>query len=243
MEKNNYELFDEQVDRFLRHQMTAEEEHEFRTQLASNPDLKRRAQLTALMIKEMQAVGREQDHEIVAEVKGMSEAEFRQAAGLKPKLRVRRFWPQFVKYAAAACVTGFLIVGGYKYYDFRQTVSLGDSQYMAYVQDISDEAFMRGTNDDAVIDKLLPLFDNVRDGKDLKQTIAQLEPLYEQSHNEESPYSEFDNDIAWNLAIAYLKDGDKKKPVPILEYMIEHNKEYQEIYQPAQDLLDQIKNL
>ena len=243
MEKNNYELFDEQVNRFLRHQMTAVEEQEFRNLLNKDPELKERAQITALMIKEMEAVGKEQDRMIISEIKGMSESEFRKIAGLKPQIQVVRFWPKFVKYAAAACVACALVVGGYKYYDFRQTVSLGNSQYLAYVQDISDEAYMRGTNEDKVVDQLKQLFANVRDGNNLKQTIPELESLYEKSLNEESEYYNFDNDIAWNLAIAYLKDGDKKKPIPILRSMIERNKDYREICQPAQNLLDQIENL
>ena len=245
MEKNNnYEIFDAKVDRFLRHQMTSQEEQEFKTELAANPELMARAKTMALMIKSMSGVGLKRDQQFVEDIKGMSEAEFRKVAGLKPKAKVVSFWPKFTRYAAAACVTGLLCWGGVHYYGIRQTVSLGNSfDYYAYNMDISDGEYVRGITDSEILDQLSTLFDNVKDGKDLKETIAQLENLYPEALEEESEYSQYDNDIAWNLAIAYLKDGDRKKPIPVLESMITRNQDYPEITKPAQELLDKIKAL
>lgn len=245
MEKNNnYENFDAMVDKFLRHQMTASEEKEFKAELTNNPELANRAKTIALMIKSMQNVGLERDRKLVNEIKGMSEDEFRKVAGLKPKVKVVPFWPKFTRYATAACVAGLLCWGGIHYYGIHQTVNLGNSvDYYAYNMDISDGEYVRGISEPEVVDELTGLFANVKDGKDLKVTISRLESLYSESLNEESEYNQYDNDIAWNLAIAYLKDGDRKKPISILESMIQRNKDYPEIIQPAQSLLDQIKDL
>ena len=245
MEKNNnYEIFDAKVDRFLRHQMTSKEEQQFKAELAASPELMARAKTMALMIKSMSEIGLKRDQKFVDEIKGMSEAEFRKVAGLKPRVKVVSFWPRFTRYAAAACVAGLLCWGGVHYYNIHQTVSLGNSfDYYAYNMDISDGEYVRGITDSEILDQLSTLFDNVKEGKVLKKTIVQLEAIYPKALEEESEYSQYDNDIAWNLAIAYLKDGDKKKPIPILESMISRNQDYPEITKPAHELLDKIKAL
>jgi hypothetical protein len=69
MEKmNNFEEFDTRVDRYLRHQMTAEEEQAFRSEIASDSEKKERARITALMIKAMQQEGLSQDNKIIEEI-------------------------------------------------------------------------------------------------------------------------------------------------------------------------------
>lgn len=241
---NNYEIFDAKVDRLLRHQMTFQEEQEFKAELAANPELMGRARTMALMIKSMSEIGLKRDQQFVDEIKGMSEAEFIKVAGLKPRVKVVSYWPRFTRYAAAACVAGLLCWGGIRYYNIHQTVSLGNSfDYYAYNMDISDGEYVRGITDSEILDQLSTLFDNVKEGKDLKETIVQLESLYPKALEEESEYSQYDNDIAWNLAIAYLKDGERKKPIPVLESMITRNQDYPEITKPAQELLDKIKAL
>lgn len=245
MEKNNnYEIFDAKVDRFLRHQMTSQEEQEFKAELTANPELMARAGIMALMIKSMSDVGLKRDQQFVEEIKSMSEAKFRKVAWLKPKAKVISFWPKFTRYAAAACVAGLICWGGIYFFNIHQTVSLGNSfDYYAYNMDISDGEYVRGIADSEILDQLSTLFNNVKEGKDLKKTIVQLEAIYPKALEEESEYSQYDNDIAWNLAIAYLKDGERKKPIPVLESMITRNQDYPEITKPVQELLDKIKAL
>lgn len=245
MEKmNNFEEFDTKVDRYLRHQMTAEEEQAFRSEIASDSEKKERARITALMIKAMQQEGLSQDNKIIEEIRGMNEAQFRKTLGLKP--RVINLWPRIIKYSVAACAVGFVSFGAYRYHEYNQTVSLGNSQYIAYVSDLSEMNNVRGivgTSDDAIREELVMLFTNVAEGMEIKNTIEKLESLYVKSNIEDSPYNEFQDDISWNLAIAYLKNGEREKPIPILEDMVKRNVNYPEISCPAQKLIDQIKAL
>lgn len=245
MEKmNNFEEFDTRVDRYLRHQMTAEEEQAFRSEIASDSEKKERARITALMIKAMQQEGLSQDNKIIEEIRGMNETQFRKTLGLKP--RIINLWPRIIKYSVAACAVGFVSFGAYRYHEYNQTVSLGNSQYIAYVSDLSEMNNVRGivgTSDDAIREELVMLFTNVAEGMEIKNTIEKLESLYAKSNIEDSPYNEFQDDISWNLAIAYLKNGEREKPIPILEDMVKRNVNYPEIYRPAQVLLDQIKAL
>jgi hypothetical protein len=185
-----------------------------------------------------------QDNKIIEEIRGMNEAQFRKTLGLKP--RIINLWPRIIKYSVAACAVGFVSFGAYRYHEYNQTVSLGNSQYIAYVSDLSEMNNVRGivgTSDDAIREELVMLFTNVAEGMEIKYTIEKLESLYVKSNIEDSPYNEFQDDISWNLAIAYLKNGEREKPIPILEDMVKRNVNYPEIYRPAQILLDQIKAL
>lgn len=245
MEKNNsFERFDEMVDKFLRRQMTPSEEQAFRDELASNPALTQRAQAIALMIKSMDAVGAERDRQIADEIKGMSETEFRRAAGLKPRAKTNVFRPKFIRYAAAACVAGVICWAAIHYYGVHQTVVLGTSaDYYAYSMDIADDANSRGMDDQEVTLRLTTLFDNVRDGIDLPAAISELEKIYSDALDPNSNYAQYDNDIAWNLAFAYLKEGQRAPAATILQAMIDRNHDYPDITGPAQALLDRINSL
>ena len=85
--------------------------------------------------------------------------------------------------------------------------------------------------------RLLKLFASI------KNTIKELETLYENSFIEGTIYNELQDDISWNLAIGYLKDGEREKPILILEDMVRRNADYPQISQPAQELIDKIKAL
>ena len=167
--------------------------------------------------------------------------ELRKALDLKPK--VRNLWPRMIKYSAAACIVGLISFGGYHYYEYNQTVSLGNSQYLAYVSDISEMNSFRGTTDKTIRKDIEDMFANVKESRDIKNTIEKLESMYRDSFTETSVYNEFQDDISWNLAIAYLKIGEREKPIPILEGMLKRNVGYPQITQPIQNLIDLINNL
>ena len=237
---NNYEEFDANIDKFLRHQMTEEEENLFKSELNLNPEKRERARITALMIKKMHQEGMKYDHNIINIIRGLDEVQFRKALNLKSRVIV---WSRMIKYSIAACLIGIISIGSYRYYEYNKIVSLGNSQYMAYVSDISLMNPVRGAIDDTTYKVLGILFANVKDGKKLKETIKELEIIYENSFVEILEYNEFQDDISWNLAIAYLKNGEREKPIPILEGMVKRNIGYPEIIQPAQKLIGQIKAL
>ena len=242
MEKiNNFELFDAKVEKYLRNKMTDKEENLFMEELASDSELKERARITALMIKTMQQEGMKQDVAIVEKIQLMDEQDFRKALGLKT--RILRVWPRYMKLVAAACIVGIILFGGYHYYEYDRTISLGNNHYFAYVQDISDTENIRGNIDKAKLKELERLFANVKEGREIAPTILVLERLYQDSFKDESVYFDFQDDISWNLAIAYLKNGEREKPIPILENMLKRNNDYPQITQPVQELIKKIKDL
>ena len=186
MEKiNNFELFDAKVEKYLRNKMTDKEENLFMEELASDPELKERARITALMIKTMQQEGMKQDVAIVDSIRQMDEKSFRKALGLRT--RIIRMLPKYVRIAAAACVVGIISMVGYRYYEYNKTVSLGNDQYLAYNLDILETDNIRGNKDKFQLNKLENLFANVKDGKDIEKTILELE-RFMITHSKKVPY-------------------------------------------------------
>lgn len=243
MEKmNNITEFDVKVDRFLRYQMTCEEEVLFKAELLADPDKKERARIIALMLKTMHQTGLKQDQAIVDDIYNMDETQFRNAVRFKG--RSFKMWFQISKYVAAACVVGFLLFGARYYYEHLQTVSLGNRYYSEYTLDISEDMNVRGIKQDETIsEELNTLFSNVQEGIEVKSSLEKLQSIYTDSFHDDSPYYDFQDDIAWNLAIAYLKTGNRKKPIPILREMIERNAKYPQITKPIQKLLELIEAL
>ena len=245
MEQLEYDCFDAQVDRFLCNQMSAEEATRFKAELSADKEKMQRARTIALMIKSMNEVGLEHDKEIVEAIKLMDEAQFRKVAGLKPR---RIFlWPNIVKYAVAACFIGLLAFSGLRYYSYHQTISLGQAAYSSYNSDLlldgGVDTYRGGNVDMDALSNLVALFDNVKEGNDIGRAIKELEDVYAKALNDEAPYGIYVDDIAWNLAIAYLKGGNREKPIPLLQGMIERNEGYSDIVRPAQELIRKIEEL
>ncbi len=251
MEKNNdYIQFDEQVERYLRRQMTAEEERAFKQLLAENPELKERARITALMIREMRNAVAEQsseDQKIIQAVKGMSEEQYRKAAGLPPKAKVIRLWPRVMKYAVAACIVGIVAIVGVRQYDASQYKAIGyDTEYLAYVPMLSESGHDRSAGEAEPIpqqEEILALFGEIEQGTNLKPTIKQLQEYYDQIQRDgnESALAEYQDDFAWYLSIGYLKLGKGKKAIPLLEGIIQRGEPAN--VEQARKLLDRIKEV
>lgn len=245
MERNKeLEIFDAKLDLFLRGKMSADEEAAFKNELSSKPELKERAKAYALMIREMQAIEKKNDRRIINTIASMNEEDFLAVAGCEnnsaqiPVKKPVRIWPCFVKYAAAACVAAAVCFGGYRYYDNTQAQILAGNIYGDYEQYIYQES--KGSDTGEIEFNLETLFAKVRQGKDIKDAISELMPLYEKAYNRNSDIYEYRNDIAWNLAMAYLKEGNRKNAVEILKRIIEDNREWPENVAKIQSVIDEI---
>ncbi len=250
MEKiDNFEQFDALVNKFLRHEMTPEEERLFKSELMSDSDKLERAKITALMVKQMHDVGNVRDSHVVDYIQNMSEAQFRAKLGLRKKPAI--FMIPLVRFAVAASFVGIIFWGGYRYMLYNDTVTLGSEQYLAYTSDLSEMQRVRGQKEIisprdssiTVYSELKEIFTQVENNEGISNAITQLCEIYNLAQNESSPYNEFLDDISWNLAIAYLKDGNRKDPIPILEGMLKRNQGYPEITNSVEQLIERIKDL
>lgn len=194
---------EEKIDRYLHGEMTREEELLFEEDLSKDDNLRQQAETIARMAKSMKVVGSDQDRTFIEQMKD--------SAGTK-------LAPVWWLSIAASILIIFTI--GYHFYDRYQTVSLG-RQY-AYVFSTETESLIRGEENEDVANQLTVLFDNAANGKDLDNTIKQLEELWKLSqsdvYNEYTTYAPY---IGWNLAIAYLQNNDKIAAKTILNQLIE----------------------
>ena len=192
---------EERIERYLHGEMTPEEESIFEEDLANDDTLRRQAEAMARIVKGMETVGGEQDRLLVEKMKT--------ANG-------KKLAPVWWMSIAASLVVIFTV--GYHFYDRSQTIGLG--QQYAYVFSTETETLIRGEEDEDVANKLNELFDNAANGKDLEYTIKQLDELWALSKSDTyNGYTTYEPFIGWNLAIAHLRNNDKKEARSILKQM------------------------
>lgn len=226
--------FNDLTNRFLKKQLTSEEEAQYLNKLKEIPALRKRAQVIALAVEQMGEVSKEASRDLIGRIGKQSEAAFRRVAQL-PARQVR-LWPRVARYAAAASVIFFVGFGGYKYYQYDQTISLGAEYYQPM------DAIYRSPEDNT-IKELAKVFKNVETGDNLTETITQLTKFYSLAKSDEySDYSLYTVDIAWNLAIAHLKDNDRKAAIKILEEIIQDN-QGKAIADKAAELIKKIEKI
>ena len=226
--------FDDLTHRFLKKQLTPEEEAQYLNKLKEIPALRERAQVIALAVEQMGEVSKEASGDIIGRIGKQSETAYRRTAKL-PAKQVR-LWPRVARYAAAASVIFFVGFGGYKYYQYDQTISLGAEYYQPM------DAIYRSPEDNT-LKELSSVFKDVETGDNLTETIGQLTKFYSLAKSDEySDYSLYTVDIAWNLAIAHLKDNDRKAAIKILEEIIQDN-QGKAIADKAAELIKKIEKI
>ena len=77
--------------------------------------------------------------------------------------------------------------------------------------------------------------------RSVSDIIKELEPIYN-SLDADFTYSAFANDIAWNLAMAYVKDDQIDKAITILQKLKDDNPETP-IYNKADELIKKLQDL
>lgn len=183
----------DKIDLFLTNQMTLEENNAFLNELKNDKDLREEALMTALLIKEMKNEQAKQDEEIVKEVKKRKNIKI-----------VRRI------FSVAAML--ILVFGAtWLWYRPSGTEVLFADYYTSYIM----QGDSRGGDSD-VEKELSTLFNQVGTEKDVSAVIDKLQKIYD-SIDSEYEYSLFADDIAWYLALAYLKDDKPEKAKELLK--------------------------
>lgn len=195
---------DERISRYLKGQMTPQEETEFLVDMESDEQLKQDAIAQARLVKGMAQV----DYEFIQELKNTPEAKI--ISSIRPP---RSVFIKPITWISMAASVAVLLFAGYKGYDYYDTTRLG----MKYATVFPIETVVRGDADSLVDIELQTLFENVIDRKDLTFTTKRLSELWEISNQETyNNYTDYAPYIGWYLAIGYLEDYDKEKAVSIL---------------------------
>lgn len=194
------EAIDARIDSFIRGTMTAEEEAAFKREIMADSELRSQVLATVSLIKGI----REQDAE--------KEQLVIQKNTNKNKARTIMLW------ACSVAAVFFVFIGYQKYKRINELSALVSPYYMEYsMSDVS-----RGDVDSATIVHLYTLFNNIKDQRDVSNIIEELEPIYA-TLDTDFTYNAYANDIAWNLTLAYIKDYQIDKAIPILEKLVKYN--------------------
>lgn len=190
---------EERINRYLHGEMTPEEESVFESDLQKDDTLKRQAESMARIVKEMKVLGDEHDKHLVEQMKASSE---------------KKTSP--VRWISIAASFALILTVGYYIYDYSATTGLGRE----YASAFPTSSIIRGEEDEDVTETLTALFDNVANGEDLDNTIEQLEKLWTLSQSDiYNGYTTYEPYIGWNLAIAHLRNNDKKDAKDVLEQL------------------------
>lgn len=222
MNKNDELLMDgidERIESFLRGEMSTEEETAFKMEVKSNPELHNRAMAMTTLIRGLHAKNITREENVIRE--NVS----------KSRVRPVLWWACSV---AAVFAIFFSI---YKNHRYRTLDAFVSPYYTEYnMSDIS-----RGDVDSAKITHLYTLFNNIIEQRNVTNIIKELEPIYE-TQDTDFTYNAYANDIAWNLALAYIKDDQIDKAIPILERLKADNPDTP-IYNKADELMKKLSDL
>ena len=195
----------ERIERFLKEQMSPEENDAFLNDLKNDKDLREEAQMMALMIKEMKEEQIKQSEKLTEDVL----AEEKQAKKARIISMVR--WPLSI-------AAMFILIFGATLLWNRQSDT--DALFTEYYSSYTLQGESRG-GDSEVEKELAVLFNQVGTEKDISTVIDKLQKIYD-SVDSEYEYSLYADDIAWYLALAYLKVDKPEKSKELLKPLAEN---------------------
>ena len=198
MDKDNeilQQAIDDRIDAFVRGEMTEDEEATFKQEIKADPELRAHVLATVSLIKGIREQNAKKEKELIQQ-------------NTKNRVRTLVWW-------ATSIAAVFAIFFGYSIDKRHQELTnLVSPYYMQYdVKELS-----RGDTDSTLVYHLYSLFNE----RNADKTIKELESIYGSLDTDETYYL-YANDIAWNLALAYIKKDQIDKAIPVLEKLIKDN--------------------
>lgn len=193
------EAIDDRIDAYIRGMMTAEEEAAFKKDIQADPELRAQVLATISLIKGIRNQESAKEKALILNSEN-------------GRARTLLLW-------ACSIAAVFAIFFGYqKDQRFNKLSDIVSPYYTEY--SMSDYA--RGDLDSIYVAHLYTLFNNIQEQRNMSNVIKELEPIYA-NIGHDFTYSAYANDIAWNLALAYIKDDQIDKAIPVLEKLEKDN--------------------
>lgn len=193
------QTIDDRIDAFIRGMMTEEEESAFKLEIKANPELSAQVLATLSLIKGIRTQEAEKERVLIQN-------------NAKDKVRTLLWW-------ATSIAAVFAIFFGYskdkRYNELSDIVS-------PYYSEYSMSDYSRGDVDSITVAHLYTLFSNIKEQRNMSKIIEELEPIYANLESNVT-YSFYANDIAMNLALAYIKDNQIDKAIPVLDKLVKDN--------------------
>jgi hypothetical protein len=210
------QTIDDRIDAFVRGMMTEEEESTFEQEIKANPELRAQVLATLSLIKGIRTQEAGKERVLIQ-------------SNAKDKVRTLLWW-------ATSIAAVFAIFFGYskdkRYNELSDIVS-------PYYSEYSMSDYSRGDVDSITVAHLYTLFSNIKEQRNMSKIIEELEPIYANLESNVT-YSFYANDIAMNLALAYIKDNQIDKAIPVLDKLVKDNSDTP-IATKAQNLIKEIK--
>lgn len=196
MDKDNdilQEAIDTRIESFLRGEMTSEEEAAFKQEIQADPELRVHVRSTVALIRGIRNMDSEQEKTIIAKYDNS---------------RIR----SVLAWACSIAAVIAIFFGYQKDLRYNELSGIISPYYTEYsMSDIS-----RGDTDSSTIAHLYTLFNNIKEQRNVSNIIKELEPIYA-SLDKDFTYKAYANDIAWYLALAYIKDDQIDKAITVLD--------------------------
>ena len=196
------QAIEERIDAFVRGAMTEAEEQAFKQEIKADPELRAQVLATVSMIKSIRSQEAAKEKTLISN-------------NTKERLRTLVAW------ACSIAAVIAIFFGYQKDKRFNELSALVSPYYSEYSMDEYLRS-PRGDLDSASVAHLYTLFNNIKEQRNVSTIIAELEPIYA-SLEHDFTYYNFANDIAMNLALAYIKNDQKDKAIPVLKKLAEDN--------------------
>ena len=228
MKDNN--MYNEQIDRFLKGQMSTEEEQQFKTEIGQNPKLKKQVREHLYLIRGIKQVKSQEEKSLIQNNQHAQKI-----------IPLRRNWIRITSIAASIAVIMVLtgIEGSRLYYQHE----IHQFAYNTSVGVMTDfAAASRGTMDEETKNHLTDLFTNAQEGKDLTETISELSELYALTKDD---FVDIEDDyayqIGWFLAVAYINNRDYEKALDIISTLDSEYPDNEDIKSIQKQLVEFLK--
>ena len=199
---------DERIESFLRGTMTKEEEAAFKQEIRTNPELRSRAKTMAALIRGFQETEGEREAKLIGSGTRVADKEELSQGNIR----------KIVRWACSIAAVFLIFISVYSERKAREMEEMLSPYYSAY----SDTDISRGEVDSVVVTNLYDIFRKIPAQRNMSAIIQELEPIYDSLDSDYSFYP-FANDIAWNLALAYIKDHQIDKALVILDKLKNDN--------------------
>jgi len=227
---------DEDLVKFLRSELSANEEADFMQKLQQNHDLKARAIAVARLIKGLERKGLADDESLKSAFKNLSIDDVKNIS--KPTTKIINFKKIAAWMMSAAAV--LILVFGLRIFYVNSSYEKIAAEYEKEFPFSSKTPSHGGDDDmDKVVDNLI---NNVLQDKDLKTTIESLNQIFDKSQEEN--FNECTNYFVvsgWYLSLAHLKNHDPEKAKSVLEKLAKNSDDNPAVSEKAKEVLEKLK--
>ena len=217
-----WEEFDDKVERFLKKQMTMNEEKDFLDLLKSSAILESRAKTIALTVRQIRNNQKAKDQEVIEAIKQIDTKKLSKLFRKRPEPI-----PLF-RYMSIAASIAIVFGIGITRYHATEITGLGNEY----------STIARATSDPDIEHTVADITDLINNNDSLSVAQEIIVEFAAQYPDEEQTVAT----LKWNLALAYLKEGEGREAKNILNDIVLNHPEMP-IAEKAKELIEKIDKI